>query len=250
MLEVIAKFGARQENCVNAILGRLLRGAANQLASFAAFSAKCRIASGLLFGPNWPMGCTETLKAHVSPEIKLQARAVAENKFLSEAAWLKRLVLREIRACDVGQRSEAESSRAQGIRRSGREARGLNGCGKPMLVRLTTEDRLLLDARAEARGMRPATYASVILRSHLRMLTPIPKDEYLALKRSIALLASIGRNINQIAKAANGAGRVSDSAGAEFRAMLKICVALRDNTKALLKANETSWRTGHAQADL
>jgi hypothetical protein len=107
-----------------------------------------------------------------------------------------------------------------------------------------------LDARAEARGMRPATYASVLLRSHLRKLTPLPKDEYLALKHSIAMLASIGRNINQIAKAANQGGRISDSGGAEFRAMLKICVALRDNTKALLKANEASWETGHAEADL
>jgi hypothetical protein len=107
-----------------------------------------------------------------------------------------------------------------------------------------------LDARAEARGMRPATYASVLLRSHLRKLTPLPKDEYLALKQSIAMLASIGRNINQIAKAANQGGRILDSGGAEFRAMLKICVALRDNTKALLRANETSWMTGHAEADL
>jgi hypothetical protein len=35
-----------------------------------------------------------------------------------------------------------------------------------------------------------------------------------------------------------------------FRAMLKICVALRDNTKALLKANETSWETGYTEAKL
>jgi len=119
-----------------------------------------------------------------------------------------------------------------------------------MLVRLRDEDKLLLDARAEARGMRPATYASVLLRSHLRKLTPLPKDEYLALKRSIAMLASIGRNINQIAKVANGGGRMPDAAGAEFRAMFKICAVLRDNTKALLKANETSWETGRVQADV
>jgi hypothetical protein len=194
--------------------------------------------------------CTETLKAHVSPEIKLQAKAVAEREYLSEAAWLKRLVLREIRACDAERVSEGEPSQAKGNRRQGREARGSVGGGRPMLVRLRTEDRLLLDARAEARGMRPATYASVLLRSHLRKLTPLPKDEYLALKHSIAMLASIGRNINQIAKAANQGGRISDSGGAEFRAMLKICVALRDNTKALLKANEASWETGHAEADL
>jgi Bacterial mobilisation protein (MobC) len=196
------------------------------------------------------VSCTETLKAHVSHEIKLQAKAVADREFLSEAAWLKRLVLREVRACYAALGSEAESSRAEEIRRPGSAARGPNGGGRPMLVRLRNEDRLLLDARAEARGMRPATYASVLLRSHLRQLTPLPKDEYLALKRSIALLASIGRNINQIAKVANHGGRIPDSVGVEFRAMLKICVALRDNTKALLKVNETSWRTGHVQADL
>jgi hypothetical protein len=196
------------------------------------------------------MGCTETLKAHVSPAIKLQAKAVAEREFLSEAAWLKRLVLREIRACDAARASEGESSRAEGIRHPGRGAREPNASGKPMLVRLRNEDKLLLDARAEARGMRPATYASVLLRSHLRELTPLPKDELMSLKRSIAELASIGRNINQIAKVANEGGRMKDSVGAEFRAMLKICVALRDNTKELLKANETSWATGHVQADL
>jgi hypothetical protein len=183
------------------------------------------------------------LKAHVSPEIKLQAKAVADREFLSEAAWLKRLVLREIRACDAGRSEGVESSEAEGVRRPSREARPPNGCAKPMLVRLRAEDKLLLDARAEARGMRPATYAAVLLRSHLRELTPLPKDELLELKRSIAMLATIGRNIHQIAKAANQGGRVPDSAGAEFRAMLKICVALRDHTKALLKANEISWGT-------
>ena len=196
------------------------------------------------------MACTEFLKARVSPEIKFRVKDVAKRDFQSEAAWLKRLVLREIRACDDAPGGAGETSRLEGDRRAGRGAREQNACGKPMLVRLRIEDRLLLDARAEARGMRPSTYASVLLRSHMRQLTPLPKDELLALKRSIAVLASIGRNINQIAKAANQGGRIADSTGAEFRAMLKICVALRDNTKALLKANETSWETGHAQADL
>ena len=196
------------------------------------------------------MACTEFLKARVSPEIKFRVKVVAERDFQSEAAWLKRLVLREIRACDGALGGGGETSRLEGNRRAGRGAHGLNGCRKPMLVRLRIEDRLLLDARAEARGMPPATYSSVLLRSHLRKLPPLPKDELLTLKRSIALLASIGRNINQIAKAANQGGRIADSAGAEFRAMLKICIALRDNTKALLKANETSWETGHAEADV
>ena len=195
------------------------------------------------------MRCTETMKTHVSPEMKLQARSVADREFLSEAAWLKRLVMREIRARNDASGAEIDLLRSESITGPTSAAPGNNGAGKPMLVRLTIEDRLLLDARAEARGMRPATYASVLLRSHLRQLTPLPKDELLALKRSIAELGSIGRNINQIAKAANEGGRMPDSVGAEFRAMLKICVALRDNTKALLKANLASWAAGYTRGD-
>lgn len=189
------------------------------------------------------------MKATVTPDIKLQAKEMADREFLSEAAWLKRLVLREIRTCDGANGGGREPRRAEGIRRSVSGASG-QGDGKPMLVRLRTEDRLLLDARAEARGMRPATYVSVLIRSHLRQLAPLPRDELLALKRSIGELASIGRNINQIARAVNEGGKAPGSVREEFRAMLRICEALRDNTRVLLKANVTSWETGHAQADV
>jgi hypothetical protein len=195
------------------------------------------------------MRCTETLKTHVSPEMKLQARSVADREFLSEAAWLKRLVMREIRARNDASGAEIDLLRSESITGPTSAAPRNNGAGKPMLVRLTVEDRLLLDARAEARGMRPATYASVLLRSHLRQLTPLPKDELLALKRSIAELGSIGRNINQIARAVSGGGEVPGSLRGEFWAMLKICSALRDNIKALLSANLASWAAGHARGD-
>src|SRR5579863_2658461 len=195
------------------------------------------------------MRCTETLKTHVSPEMKLQARSAADREFLSEAAWLKRLVMREIRARNDASGAESDLFRSESIPGPTSAAPGENGAGKPMLVRLTVEDRLLLDARAEARGMRPATYASVLLRSHLRQLTPLPKDELLALKRSISELGSIGRNINQIARAVSGGGEVPGSLRSEFWAMLKICTALRDNTKALLKANLASWAAGYTGGD-
>jgi hypothetical protein len=190
------------------------------------------------------MRCTETLKTRVSPEMKLQASTIADREFLSEATWLKRLVIREIRARNDASDAESDLLQPETIPGPTSTSSGNNGAGKPMLVRLTAEDRLLLDARAEARGMRPATYASVLLRSHLRQLTPLPKDELLALKRSIAELGAIGRNINQIARAVSGGGEVPGSLRGEFWAMLKICSALRDNTKALLKANLASWATG------
>jgi hypothetical protein len=189
------------------------------------------------------MSCTEILKSRVSPDIKLRVRAIADRELLSEAAWLKRLVVREIHAAHGADAGERETCRADGAR----APRGKSGNGRPLFVRLRNEDRLLLDARAEARVMRPATYASVLLRAHLRNLTPLPKDELLALKRSIGELASIGRNINQIAKALNEGAKAPASVREEFRAMLKICEALRDNTKALLKANVTSWESGYGE---
>jgi len=195
------------------------------------------------------MRCTEILKTSVSPEVKLTAKAVADREFLSEAAWLKRLVMREIRARKDGSDADSDLLRSESIPGATSAGSGNNGAGRPMLVRLTAEDRLLLDARAEARGMRPATYASVLLRSHLRQLTPLPKDELLALKRSITELGSIGRNISQIAKAVSGGGEVPGSLRSEFWAMLKICTALRDNTKALLSANLTSWAAGYTRGD-
>jgi hypothetical protein len=192
------------------------------------------------------MNCTEILKARVSPEIKLQAKAIADRELLTVAAWLKRIVMREIRSAD------GCGLESRGLVRADREyerkgvVRGSNGSCKPVYVRLRDEDRLLLEARAAARGLRVATYLSVLTRAHLRALTPLPKAELLSLKRTIGELATVGRNINQIAKAANEGGRLPGSVREEFRAMLRICEALRDNTKALLKANETSWSAVHA----
>jgi hypothetical protein len=157
-------------------------------------------------------------------------------------------VIREIRARNDASGAESDLLRSENIPGQTSMASGNSGAGKPMLVRLTVKDRLLLGARAEARGMRPATYASVLLRSHLRQLTPLPKDELLALKRSIAELGSIGRNINQIARAVSGGGEVPGSLRGEFPAM-KICSALRDHIKALLSANLASWAAGHARGD-
>jgi hypothetical protein len=192
------------------------------------------------------MSCTETLRAYVSPEIKLQAKAVADRELLSEAAWLKRLVLQEIRDGHGANGDGGEPCSAGRVRDRGREPRG-SGRARAMLVRLRTEDKLLLDARAEARGMRPATYASVLLRAHLRRLTPLPKDELAALKHAVAELGAVGRNLNQIARAANHGAGIAGFGREEFRAVLKICQALRDHTKGLVKANEASWKTGNAE---
>jgi hypothetical protein len=59
-------------------------------------------------------------------------------------------------------------------------------------IRLRSDDLMLLRERAKAREMPTSTYVSLLLRSHLRALVPLPTPELLALKRSVAEIGAIG----------------------------------------------------------
>lgn len=188
------------------------------------------------------MGATEVIKARLTHETKARVAAVIQAELLSEAVWLRRLVFRELQAAQPEHvTSNALATRGPCLKHRGVSCR-LN-------VRLRTEDRLLLHERAAARGMASATYISVLVRSHLRSLAPLPKDELLALKRAVSELGALGRNLNQIARAANDGSRIVGVGREEFRAILKICEALRDHTKSLIKANTASWVMGHADPE-
>lgn len=115
-----------------------------------------------------------------------------------------------------------------------------------LMIRLRPDDRLLLRERAAARGMAPATYVAVYVRSRLRSLAPLPKEELLALKRSVAELGSFGLSVNQVARATNVGGSVAGPGTEEVRALLWICEGLRVHVKALLLANRRSWNQGYA----
>lgn len=107
---------------------------------------------------------------------------------------------------------------------------------------------MLLRERATSREMAAATYASIVLRAHLRRTAPVPDRELLALKRSVAELGAIGRNLNQIARIASQSGRLAGPSTQDLQALLRACAALRDHVKELIKANIASWETGHAEA--
>jgi hypothetical protein len=108
---------------------------------------------------------------------------------------------------------------------------------------------MLLRERAAARGLPTATYVSVLTRAHLRNLAPLPKEELLALRQTVSALGMVGRNLNQIAQAANRGERVVAPGEAALMGMLKICAALRDHVKGLLRKNLKTWEQGYADAD-
>jgi hypothetical protein len=178
------------------------------------------------------MGDGTQLKTWVARDTKERFAAVARHQGLSDSALLKRLVDLMLHTAGGG-----ETPTVTAAVRAGRDSR--------LTVRLHPIDQALLRERAAARGMPAATYVSVLTRAHLSALAPLPKEELLALKRIVAELGSVGRNLNQIAHAVNRGERVTGPNREDLRAMLKVCEGLRDHVKTLLSANLKSWEQGY-----
>jgi Bacterial mobilisation protein (MobC) len=179
------------------------------------------------------MAAEAFIQCRVPQATKAALRAAAERQQLTESALLKRmleLVLHTAGAVDAGGVTTAD--------RPARQAR--------LYVRLTAGDRQLLQERSAARCLAPATYASILLRAHLRALTPLPEAELRALRQSTRELAAIGRNLNQIARATHQGGAGAGVGREDLWGLLKACEALRDHVRAYISTNLYTWGFGDA----
>jgi hypothetical protein len=176
------------------------------------------------------------ITARVTSEMKERFAAAARCQALSESAPLKRLVEAALLTATAPQPAVTETVEPVPID------------GK-ITVRLRTDDLLLLRERAKARVMPTSTYVSFLIRSHLRALTPLPTPELEALKRSVAEISAIGRNLNQIARAVNQGERPSGPSKADLQVLLRALMGLRAHIKALINVNLASWRSGYEKAN-
>ena len=179
------------------------------------------------------MAADAFIQCRVALETKALIQALADRERITESALVRQLL-------DVVLRTSAVSakSRPDGEPRSNRDVR--------LYVRLDPGDRLLLKERAAARCVPPATYVAALVRSHLRGIAPLLKEERRALDGAVAQLTAVGRNLNQMTRALNR-GQSEASSREDVQAMLRVCGALRDHVKGLLAANERSWDQGHAE---
>jgi len=171
------------------------------------------------------------LSTWVSNETKQRFATAAARQSLSESALLKRLVEQMLASAEIGDGAKPIAAPDP------RDAR--------LTVRLVPEDRALLRERAAARSMPAATYVSVLVRSHLRRLAPLPDRELLSLQAAVRELAAIGRNLNTMPLLLHQDAHEAVPGQREVLAMLRICEALRDPVRALIKANLISWDIGH-----
>jgi hypothetical protein len=173
------------------------------------------------------------LTTWVSQQTKQRFAALARHRDVSESALLKHLIELTFQSANTDGRADATNVAASRATR--------------LSIRLRPDDQLLLRERARARGMPAATYVSVLVRAHLRSLSPLPKEELLALRRVVSELGAAGRNLNQLARVANQGERVSSPGREDVRALLRVCEGLRDHVKALLAANIRSWAQGYGE---
>jgi hypothetical protein len=163
--------------------------------------------------------------------VKRRLSAVAACQGISESALLRRLV--------------AQMLASSGLEVSVPAVAPADTRAARLTIRLVSDDCLLLRERASARCIPAATYVSILVRSHLRALTPLPREELIELRRSITELTLVGRSLNQIARALNRGTDGAAPGRQEVQAMIKVAEGLRDHFRALLKANIQSWQ-GHA----
>ena len=186
------------------------------------------------------MCCMENRSTHlstwVSADLKERFAAAAARQGLSESALLKRL---------VEQLLAAAGDKLTAIQRPAPVARDAR-----LTVRLVPDDNRLLRERAAARGLPAASYVSTLVRAHLRSLAPLPDKELAALRSAVTQLATIGRNLNVMARTALSTGTAVGPTQEHLRLILRICEAMREHVKKLVHANIVSWEAGHAKAPL
>jgi Bacterial mobilisation protein (MobC) len=175
-------------------------------------------------------------RVHLSTWIDIESREgfakVARAQGLTESALLRRMV--EAAVLVAGEGAVSPLAPIEPVAATGR-----------ISVRLREDDLLLLRERAATRQLPTGTYVSYLVRAHLRAQTPLPTAELEALKRAVAEVGALGRNINQIAHAVNQQQWPGGPNKADLLAILRALSGLRDHTKALIKANLMSWELGY-----
>lgn len=172
------------------------------------------------------------ITARVPSDTKERFVAVARHQGVSESDLLRRLVDTALVAVSAVRRPDPQP--VEPVAASGK-----------ISVRLRPDDLVLLRERASARQIPTARYVTLLIRSHLRNLSPLPTEELSALRRSIAEVGAIGRNLNQIARTLNSGEAMMGPSKADLQTLLRALTGLRDHTKALVTANVLSWEAGH-----
>jgi hypothetical protein len=121
------------------------------------------------------MAASPCIQCRIDPQLKLRLQALAVQRGLTESGLLKRIVIGVV---GVAPANDASVLAVESI---GPRAR--------VYVRLRPGDHALLRERAAGRGLASATYVSMLVRTHLCGVPPLPDRELAELRHAVGALA-------------------------------------------------------------
>jgi hypothetical protein len=181
------------------------------------------------------MSADAFVQVRVTSEIKARLRALAERDGIAESAVVRQVLVSMLHVQPPT--TGVTVTEAEPVPRDAR-----------LYVRLRLDDQKLLKARARGRGMPAATYVSLLVRSHLHRVAPVPQAELGAVRESIAELRAIRRTLNTIARTMNSQVGSAHPGQRDLLRYMKVGDVLLDRVKALYLDNIKRWETGDAEA--
>jgi hypothetical protein len=110
-------------------------------------------------------------------------------------------------------------------------------------IRLRPGDRHVVAARAGQRGMKSSAYIAALVRSHVGENPPLSATELIALKRSVATLAGLGRLLVQISRTPASAGETAAELRQEVSSLHGAVATLERNAHDFIRAALISWES-------
>src|SRR5439155_22743714 len=112
-------------------------------------------------------------------------------------------------------------------------------------LRLRPGDLRKVAARAAVRGMKPASYLVALIHAHVGAQAPLPSGELNALKAAVNQLASVGRQLRQMALGGAAADHDARLRSTLHDTLLQV-QTLRQHTAEIVRNNLLSWEAGDA----
>ena len=179
------------------------------------------------------------ISTRLPSEMKARFAALAARHGLTESGLVAKLVGEVLRG---NASAKVDSPRVASERVAGGGARGEDR----LTVRLRQGDRGRAEDLAEARGIKPATYLTLLIHNHVNATDVLPSHELDALKASTAHMAALGRELRKFA--------VPNSPDADDLSTLRDLLehvghevaSAREASSAVVKRNLQSWEGAHA----
>jgi predicted DNA-binding protein len=169
-----------------------------------------------------------TVKLRISADQKARVKSVCRQKGITESAFVRQVMEKVAKgARDIPCASDAPTGR---FRRSCRVS-----------VRLRPDDGLLLRERARRHKLSTSAHAARLVSDPVQAQLPLPTTELQALRTSIDEVNTLGRALNDVARALQRGERVRGPTNGDLKALFAALVRLRDRVRVLADTNRRSW---------